>query len=104
MRAEELRVSLAADATSGKTGDQIVAAYVARSGQKILVSPPASGFNLLAWIGPGIGLLGAAVVIVGMINRWKRSSHAARPPEEQPAAPIAEADLARLARDVEDLR
>jgi cytochrome c-type biogenesis protein CcmH/NrfF len=103
-RAEELRVSLAADAASGKTGEQIIAAYVARHGQKILVSPPASGFNLVAWIGPAVGLLAATIVIVAMIGRWRRSSRrvadGATPP---PAAPEA-ADLARLAKDLEEMR
>ena len=101
MRAEELRTSIAADATSGKTGDQIIAAYVARNGQKILVAPPASGFNLVAWVGPAVGLLAAAIVIGGMIGRWRRAS---RPSVPAPLAAVSEADLARLARDVEDLR
>jgi cytochrome c-type biogenesis protein CcmH len=99
MRAEELRTSIAADATAGKTGDQIIAAYVARNGQKILVSPPASGFNLVAWVGPAIGLLGAALLIGALIGRWKRTS---KPAAAAPEA-ATDADLARLARDLEDL-
>ena len=101
MRAEELRTSIAADATSGKTGDQIIAAYVARSGQKILVAPPASGFNLVAWIGPALGLALAAVLVGGVIGRWKRAS---RPQTSAPGPTVSDADLARLARDLEDLR
>lgn len=102
--AEEMRVALAADAGSGKSGEQIIAAYVAKYGQKILVSPPASGFNLVAWVGPAIGLLGATIVIVSIVRRWHRAS-AARPPEIPPA-PDANDDayLARLHRDVEELR
>lgn len=103
-RAEDLRVSLAQDAASGKTGEQIVADYVARSGPKILVAPPASGFNLVAWVGPAIGLLGTAVVLAGVVHRWKRASAArAAPPVPSAAAPD-EADLARLTRDLDEMR
>ena len=101
-RAEEMRVAVAADAASGQSGDAIVAAYVARYGQKILVSPPASGFNLIAWTGPAIGLLGAAVVIALTIRRWQRAS-ASRPQDAAP--PLMAVDdpyLARLRRDVEE--
>ena len=73
-RADDLRASLAKDALAGKSGDEIIAAYVARNGQKILVSPPAAGFNLVAWAGPAIGLLGAAVVIAVLVRRWHRES------------------------------
>jgi cytochrome c-type biogenesis protein CcmH len=106
-RAGEMRADIAKDAAAGKSGDAIVAAYVAKYGQKILVSPPASGFNLIAWAGPAFGLLAAALLIVLTIKRWNRAFPAA------PAAPAAGAGapdasdgayLARLRKDVEDLR
>jgi len=103
-RAEEMRVALAQDASAGKSGDQIIAAYVAKYGQKILVSPPATGFNLVAWAGPAIGLLAATLMITLMIRRWHRVSGSL--PHEPAAAPPAEDDAyrARLRRDVEDGR
>jgi cytochrome c-type biogenesis protein CcmH/NrfF len=102
--AEELRVSLANDARSGKSGDEIVAGYVARYGQKILVSPPASGFNLIAWAGPAVGLLAAALMIGVMIRRWRRTSAAL--PQDAATVPPAgdDAYLARLRKDLEDSR
>jgi cytochrome c-type biogenesis protein CcmH len=103
-RAEEMRVALAADARAGKGGDEIVAAYVAKYGQKILVSPPATGFNLVAWAGPAIGLLGAAVMIAFMIRRWRRTSAALPAETVPPASPADEAYLARLRKDVEESR
>jgi cytochrome c-type biogenesis protein CcmH len=103
-RAEELRVSLAADAASGKTGEQIIAAYVAKHGQKILVAPPASGFNLIAWIGPGVGLVGAALVMVMVIHRWRRTSQARPAAAGVPPATIDPGDMERLNRDLEEMR
>jgi cytochrome c-type biogenesis protein CcmH len=103
-RAEEMRVALAQDASSGKSGEAIVASYVAKYGQKILVSPPASGFNLIAWTGPAIGLLGAAVMIAFMLRRWHRVS-AALPQEAAPTASATnDAYLARLRKEVEEGR
>jgi cytochrome c-type biogenesis protein CcmH len=103
-RAEELRVALAKDAAAGKSGDEIIAAYVARYGQKVLVSPPATGFNLIAWAGPAVGLIGAALTIALMIRRWHRAS-AALPAETAPPSGAAdEAYLARLRHDLEEGR
>jgi cytochrome c-type biogenesis protein CcmH/NrfF len=103
-RAEELRHAIAADAAAGKSGDQIIAAYVAVKGEKILVAPPARGFNLIAWTAPAIGLLGAAVLISLMIRRWRRA-FAALPVEPVPPAPVGDdAYLARLRREVDELR
>jgi cytochrome c-type biogenesis protein CcmH/NrfF len=101
--AEELRVALASDARSGMSGDEIVAAYVARHGQKILVAPPATGFNLIAWVGPAIGILGAAVMIALMIGRWRCAS-ASLGAAAPPAAAPDDAYLARLRRELEDSR
>jgi len=103
-RAEEMRAALAQDARAGKSGDQIVADYVSRFGQKVLVSPPASGFNLVAWTGPAIGLLGTAILITMTIRRWRRT-HAAIPVAALPLPAAGdEAYRARLRRDVENLR
>ena len=103
-RAEELRVSLASDANAGKSGDEIIAAYVAKHGQKILVSPPATGFNLIAWAGPAIGLLGAALMITLMVRRWHRTSVALPAETVLPSSAADDAYLARLRRDVEEGR
>jgi cytochrome c-type biogenesis protein CcmH/NrfF len=103
-RADELRTALANEAKSGKTGDEIIAGYVSRFGQKILVAPPATGFNLVAWTGPAIGLLGTSVLIAMMIRRWQRA-HASLPAAPLPAVSgDDEAYLARLRRDLEESR
>ena len=103
-RAEELRVSLAQDAGAGKSGSEIVAAYVAKHGQKILVAPPASGFNLIAWTGPAVGVLAATVMIAFMIRRWRRVSIAEA--QDVVTAPSLENDayLSRLRKELEEGR
>jgi cytochrome c-type biogenesis protein CcmH len=103
-RAEEMRTAIATEAASGKTGDAIIAGYVAKYGQKILISPEASGFNLVAWVAPGVGILAAALVISLVILRWRRTPPAAAPAGIPGPSVDDAAYRARLAADVEDLR
>lgn len=102
--AEDLRVAMAQDATSGKSGEEIVAAYVAKHGQKILVTPPATGFNLIAWTGPAIGLLGTTVMIAFMLRRWRRASAALPQDAAPPLTAVDDPYLARLRKEVEEGR
>lgn len=71
-RAEEMRAEIAGEIAAGKTGTQVIEAYVARHGEKILVAPPAVGFNLVAWLGPGVLLVGAALGLTLVLKRWRR--------------------------------
>jgi cytochrome c-type biogenesis protein CcmH len=106
-RAEKMRVALASEAQSGKSGDAIIAGYVAKYGQKILISPEVSGFNLVAWFAPGFGLLLAAAGLVVIIRRWNRRPDPAAggaPPAGPGATPDDEAYRVRLRRNLEDLR
>jgi len=58
--------------SQGQSHDQILASFVSDMGGEILMSPPDSGFNRLAWLLPY--LLGAAglVTIVVTARRWSR--------------------------------
>lgn len=83
-RAEEMRAEIAGEIASGRTGQQVIEGYVARSGEKILVTPPAQGFNLVAWLGPGALLVGAAVGLTVVLTRWRRPAPAPAKPETPP--------------------
>jgi cytochrome c-type biogenesis protein CcmH len=100
--AQEMREAIAAEAAAGKSAEAIVAGYVARSGESILVVPKAEGFNLLAWLGPGVGLLVAIAGVIVLLRRWRRGSPADAGAGSAPAA--TDADLARLRRAIDELR
>src|SRR3954453_5766439 len=53
----------------GKDKDQIKHALVAQYGSRVLATPSGHGFDLLAWLVPGMGLAIAAAVIVGTLRR-----------------------------------
>jgi cytochrome c-type biogenesis protein CcmH len=81
----------------GKDKDQIKDALVAQYGPRVLATPSGHGFDLLAWIVPGLGILLAAVAIVFGLRRTLRSRGGRdEEPRLDPAdAERLEADLAR---------
>ena len=52
--------------------DLLLQSFVQEYGPKVLASPPAQGFNLLAWVIPGLAFgLGLGVVLM-VIRQWRR--------------------------------
>jgi len=56
--------------SAGKTGDQIIASFVATYGEKVLASPPKKGFNLVAWLLPFAAIVAGAVAISLALKAW----------------------------------
>jgi cytochrome c-type biogenesis protein CcmH len=68
----------------GKDDETIVASFVAQYGQVVLSSPPATGFNLAAWVMPGFGLLIGLFIVFMIVTRWASNRKLAA----APAAPV----------------
>jgi len=63
--AQQIRNEVSSMVAAGKTRDEILNFYVARYGERILVTPRAKGFNALVYILPWAALpLGAWVLIL----------------------------------------
>jgi cytochrome c-type biogenesis protein CcmH len=94
----------------GKTDAQIMDAFVAKYGEKILMAPKAQGFNLAGYVVPGlvIALIGALLTWV-IMRRVRRSqpalagAAAGAPTAPAPAAGLSEADADRLRRALEEI-
>jgi cytochrome c-type biogenesis protein CcmH len=56
----------------GYTKSQIEQKLVDQFGQRVLLSPPTSGFNAIAWILPIAGGIAAALVLAYGAWRWSR--------------------------------
>ncbi|MBM4188585.1 MAG: cytochrome c-type biogenesis protein CcmH [Gemmatimonadetes bacterium] len=83
----------------GKTADEIIAAFVAKHGESILLAPKATGFGVL-----GYALPGAAILTVGGLLAWvlvRRAKLRAQAPVqvENPATPRAAPVLSDRERD-----
>lgn len=55
----------------GYNAQEIIDAFVGTYGQRALMAPPRSGFNLLAWVTPGIAVLAVGVFLITVIKRWR---------------------------------
>jgi cytochrome c-type biogenesis protein CcmH len=79
----------------GRDKDQIKDALVAEYGPRVLATPSGHGFDLLAWIVPGL-VIGVAMVAIGfmLLRQRRRSGPAATGPD------LDSSDLSRLDRDM----
>lgn len=66
----------------GETKEQILRFFVERYGEQVLAAPPPKGFNLIAWLGPFIGLAAGIVVIWFLVRKWARRG------KKSPPAPV----------------
>jgi cytochrome c-type biogenesis protein CcmH len=102
-QADRERAFIRRQIAAGKTKDEIKDALVAQYGTQVLAEPPKSGFDLTAWLVPGVAILLAAVAIAIALWRWRRAardgggppSSGAGPPLEPTEAERLDADLAR---------
>jgi cytochrome c-type biogenesis protein CcmH/NrfF len=78
-----------------QTKDQIKNLLVAQYGPRVLATPSAHGFDLAAWIVPGLVI---ALAIIGLAVGATRLTRRSRPPD--PPAPLDPSDEARLDRDI----
>src|SRR3954463_2449211 len=65
--------------SGGYSAQEIIDAFVGVYGQRALMAPPASGFNLLGWVAPFAVLGGGAILVAGLLRSWRR------PPSVNPA-------------------
>ena len=79
---------------SGSSDDLVLQSFVQEYGPTVLISPPATGFNLWAWLMPFIMLLAGAVLVSYIVSQWKRRTAAA------PAAKISPELLSRVRHQI----
>jgi cytochrome c-type biogenesis protein CcmH len=65
--------------SGGHPAAEILAAFKAVYGEKVLMAPGRSGFNLLGYTMPFVALGAGAVIVSVLINRWKPRAPAILP-------------------------
>ena len=80
----------------GESPEQVVAYFVDKYGEWILLSPRPQGFNLVVWVAPFAGLFAGLGVVLLVVLRWTRRP--AAPPEA-----LAPADRERVRAELERL-
>lgn len=81
----------------GATKDEIKDALVAEYGSEVLALPEGEGFDLAAWLVPGVAIVLAGVAIALGLRRWRRDGGWVE--DGEPAA-IDSADRERLDSDI----
>lgn len=69
---------------AGSSDDLVLQSFVQEYGPTVLISPPATGFNLWAWLMPFLMLLVGAVLVLYIVSQWKRRAAAAPAPKISP--------------------
>jgi cytochrome c-type biogenesis protein CcmH len=69
----------------GESPEQVMAYFVEKYGEWILLSPRPQGLNLLVWGLPFVGILGGLVVLFFVTRRWSRAAHSTPEPVDQQA-------------------
>lgn len=69
---------------SGSSDDLVLQSFVQEYGPTVLISPPARGFDLWAWLMPFVMLLAGAALVLYIVSQWKRRAAVAPAPKISP--------------------
>jgi cytochrome c-type biogenesis protein CcmH len=58
--------------TTTSSDDLLLQSFVQEYGPKVLASPPAQGFNLLAWVIPAVAFGAGLTLVLMVIRQWRR--------------------------------
>ncbi len=83
--ANQMRAIIRERLAAGESPQQVRAYFVEKYGDWILLSPPKSGFTLLVWVVPFVGLGIGLVLVMVVVRRWSRAPHPAVPARLDPA-------------------
>lgn len=88
--ADEVRQDVRKRLAAGESRDQILQAYVQRYGKRILVEPPAEGFDRVLYVLPPLGLVATAAFVVLLVRRFARAAPAGAGPAADGTGPLAD--------------
>lgn len=101
--ADEVRQDIRKRLSAGETREQILDAYVAQYGKRILAEPPAEGMALVLYILPPLALVLTAAVVVLIVRRFTASQAAQAPVAYSTPVPIDERYSEELDEELRDL-
>jgi cytochrome c-type biogenesis protein CcmH/NrfF len=94
-QAERQRAFIRRLIAEGRTKEEIVEAMVAEYGQEVLALPDNEGFDLVAWLLPGVALLVIAGAVGVAVRRWRSGRPSPAQAGDSAASERLDEDLAR---------
>lgn len=82
----------------GRSKEEIKDALVGEFGPEVLATPGSEGFDLVAWVVPGAGIVLAAIALGFGVRGWRRRSRGGGAEQPEPALDPAEQE--RLSSDL----
>ena len=82
------------------TAPEIMDAFVAAYGERVLMAPTKSGFNWAAWLMPFAALAGGAAFVAVLLRRWRATPKIQEPVPTSPGLQPTPEELARIEREV----
>ncbi len=83
---DRMRGELAAALERPDSDDLVLQSFVQKYGPTVLLAPPASGFNRLAWVMPYLALVLGLTTVVFIVRAWKMRPLAVPPGGVAPAS------------------
>lgn len=91
--------------SGGYTAQEILDAFVGVYGERVLMAPPATGFNLLGWLAPFVVLGGGTLLVTALLRNWRRTPRpVAASRTVSRTADASDDELARLDAAIRDDR
>ncbi len=91
----------------GKTSEGVIAAFVDKYGEKVLMAPKPEGFNIAGYVVPGAAILAVGGIVAWIIRRRMRRAAAGATVDSAVGAPTApagtEEELQRLRRELAEM-
>lgn len=86
---------------AGEADDLIVQDFVQEYGEKVLSSPPSTGFNSIAWYIPGVAFALGLGIVLTLIRLWRRRDvvRVAAASEASPVAATAASEMRNIQLD-----
>ncbi|MBI1727229.1 MAG: cytochrome c-type biogenesis protein CcmH [Candidatus Rokubacteria bacterium] len=95
--ANQMRAIVRERLAAGDSREQVLAYFVEKYGDWILLSPPKSGFTLLVWVVPFVALGIGLVLVAVVVRRWSR------PPQGAAASQLDPAVRERIRREMTEM-
>jgi cytochrome c-type biogenesis protein CcmH len=98
--AHQMRDLIRERLAAGDRPEEVMAYFVQRYGEWVLLAPPARGLNLVLWLAPFGAVVSGLVLVLALARRWRRAVS----PEPASVHAVDPAERERLAAELERLR